>query len=129
MTADIRAQVSNCAACQKFQPRQPAETLRNELPTTQSWTCLATDIFEYGGKSYLIVVDRFSKFLTTAASVLLLPAFRSLANLVYQMRSVVPGEAILPLNCSYLSVKALMLNFHSAALTTTVGILLKELFV
>ena len=53
----------NCSACQKFQRKQPAETLRNELPTTQPWTCLATDIFEYGGKSNLIVVDQFSKFI------------------------------------------------------------------
>ena len=63
MTADIEALISSCSACQKFQSRQPAETLRNELPTTQSWTCLATDIFEYGGNSYLIIVDRFSKFI------------------------------------------------------------------
>ena len=63
ITADIKAQISGCAACQRFQPRQPTETLRNEQPTTQPWTCLATDIFEYGGKSYLIVVDRFSKFI------------------------------------------------------------------
>ena len=63
MTADINAQISNCSACQKFQTKQPAETLRNELPTTQLWTCLVTDIFEYGGKSYLIVVDQFSKLI------------------------------------------------------------------
>ena len=63
MTADIKAQFSNCSACQKVQTKQPAETLRNELPTTQPWTCLATDIFEYGGKSYLIVVDRFPSLL------------------------------------------------------------------
>ena len=35
MTADINAQISNCSACQKFQTKQPAETLRNELLTTQ----------------------------------------------------------------------------------------------
>ena len=63
MTADINAQISNCSACQKFQSRQQAETVGNELPTTQLWTCLATDIFEHGGKLYLIVVDQFSKFL------------------------------------------------------------------
>ena len=63
MTADIKALISNCSACQKFKSRQPAETLRNELPTTQPWTCLATDTFEYGGKSYLIIVDRFYKFI------------------------------------------------------------------
>ena len=63
MTADIKAEISNCSAYQKFQSRQPAETLRNELPTTQPWTCLATDIFEYGGKSHLIIVDRFSEFI------------------------------------------------------------------
>ena len=63
MTADIKTQISNCSACHKFQTKQPAETLRNELPTTQPWTCLTTDIFEYGGKSYIIVVDWYSKFI------------------------------------------------------------------
>ena len=63
MTADIKAQISNCSTCQKFQTKQPAETLRNELPTTQPWTCLATDIFEYGSKLYIIVVDHYSKFI------------------------------------------------------------------
>ena len=55
--------MSNCSACQKFQTKQSGETLRNEILTTQPWTCLATDIFEYEGKSYLIVVDQFSKFI------------------------------------------------------------------
>ena len=63
MTADIQTQISNCSACHKFQTKQPAETLRNKLPTTQPWTYLTTDIFEYGGKSYIIVVDRYSKFI------------------------------------------------------------------
>ena len=63
MTVDIKIQISNCSACQKFQTKQPAETLRNELPTTQPWTLPTTDIFEYGGKSYIIVVDCYSKFI------------------------------------------------------------------
>ena len=65
MTADITALISNChcPACQKFQSKQPPETLRNELPTTQPWTSLATDIFELNGKSYLIVVDCYCRFI------------------------------------------------------------------
>ena len=59
MTADITALISNCPACQKFESKQPPETLRNESPTTQPWTSLATDIFELNGKPYLIVVDYF----------------------------------------------------------------------
>ena len=62
MTTDITALISNCPACQKFQSKQPPETLRNDLPTTQPWTSLATDIFELNGKSYLIV-DCYSKFI------------------------------------------------------------------
>ena len=63
MTADITALISNCPACQKFQSKQPPETLRNELPTTQPWTSLATYIFVLNGKSYLIVLDHYSKFI------------------------------------------------------------------
>ena len=37
MTADIKTQISNCSACHMFQTKQPAEILRNELPTTQPW--------------------------------------------------------------------------------------------
>ena len=63
MTADITALISNCPVCQKFQSKQPPETLRNDLPTTQPWTSLTTDIFELNGKLYLIVVDCYSKFI------------------------------------------------------------------
>ena len=55
MTADITALISNCHACQKFQSKQP--------PETQPWTSLATNIFELNGKSYLIVVDCYSRFI------------------------------------------------------------------
>ena len=101
ITDDIKALICNCAACQKFQPRQPAKTLRNELPTIQPWTCLATDISEYGGKSYLIVVDRFSKFIVVHkvsdhSSEQTVAAFlQILVNLVYQMKSVVTEELTL----------------------------------
>ena len=133
MTADIKAQIYNCSACQKFQSRQPAETLRNELPTTQPWTCLATDIFEYGGKSYIIVVDHYSKFIVACkvsdhSSEQTVAAFLQIFS-----EFGVPDEihsdrgTTLPLNCSCLSVKVSMLNCHSALHTTTVGILLKEL--
>ena len=63
MTADITVLISNCPAFQKFQSKQPPETLRNELPMTKPWTSLTTDIFELNGKSYLIVVDHYSKFI------------------------------------------------------------------
>ena len=63
MTADITAWISNCPVYQKFQSKQPPETLRNELPTTQPWTSLATDIFELNEKLYLIVEDHYSKFI------------------------------------------------------------------
>ena len=63
MTADTTALIFNCPTCQKFQSKQPPETLRNELPTTQPWTSLTTDIFKLNGKSYLIVVDHYSKFI------------------------------------------------------------------
>ena len=63
LTADIIALISNCPAFQKFQSKQPPEALRNDLLITQPWTSLATDIFELNGKSYLIVVDCYSRFI------------------------------------------------------------------
>ena len=119
------------SACQKFQTKQPAETLRNELQTAQPWTCLATDIFEYGGKSYLIVVDRFSKFIVVCkvsdhSSEQTVAVFLQIFSEFGVPDSVIM-ELTLPLNGSYPSVKVSISSCPLAVHTTIVETLLKEL--
>ena len=102
MTADITALVSNCPAYQELQSKQPPETLRNELPTTQPWTSLATDIFELNGKSYLIVVDWYSRFMVVckvtdhSAEQTIANFWRFSVNLVFLMRSAVTEVLTIP---------------------------------
>ena len=63
LTKDVTNLVERCSSCQSFQNYQQREILLNVLPSSKPWTSLASDIFEFDGKSYLIVVDCMSKFI------------------------------------------------------------------
>ena len=62
MNRDIEAHLSECQPCATFQEKQPTETLLNDPVSTRPWNALEMDNFDFNGKYYLIVVDRFSKF-------------------------------------------------------------------
>ena len=54
--------VKNCDLCNKHQPAQPKlPIMQPDLPT-RPWEKLGTDIFEFNGKKYLMVVDYYSRF-------------------------------------------------------------------
>ncbi|KAK3911011.1 hypothetical protein KUF71_020715 [Frankliniella fusca] len=60
---DIANFVDSCETCNKFARRKsPAELLQHEIPN-QPWQAIGVDIAEYGGVSYLVVADLFSKWL------------------------------------------------------------------
>ncbi len=62
ITNQIREMVKDCQTCQKFQPAQPKmPILQPDLPT-HPWEQLGTDIFEFQGHKYLIIVDYYSRF-------------------------------------------------------------------
>ena len=62
MTSDIRQMVKGCAPYNKHQPAQPRlPVMQPDLPT-RPWQKLGTDIFEYKGSKYLMVVDYYSRF-------------------------------------------------------------------
>lgn len=59
---DIEDMVRLCDPCQKYQPKQPAETsLHHTIPPTP-WTKVGSDLFQIGSKHYLLIVDYFTKF-------------------------------------------------------------------
>ena len=59
---DIRKMIQSCATCVKFQHAQPSmPVLQPDLPT-RPMQKLGTDIFDYKGGKYLIVVDYYSRF-------------------------------------------------------------------
>lgn len=63
--AQMESLVSNCPQCCR-ERRNPAEPL---IPTpfpNYPWQKVATDLFEWKGRQYILVVDYFSRFIETA---------------------------------------------------------------
>ena len=63
MTQQIENLVSDCAACNTYQNKQHAETLRPMRTPDLPWVEVATDIFEWERSNYLVTVDYYSKFI------------------------------------------------------------------
>ena len=62
ISTDIRRMEKTCDPCNKQQPAQPKlQILQPDLPT-RPWENLSTDIFEFNGENYLMVIDYFSSF-------------------------------------------------------------------
>ena len=62
MTAQIKDKVLSCPICNAFRNQQPRETLHPHEVPALAWQVVSTDIFEYGGHSYLLVTDFYSKY-------------------------------------------------------------------
>ena len=62
MSAEIRHYVETCGTCSTYCDAQPKESpIITEIPD-RPWMKIATDLFEFGGKDYLITVDCHSSF-------------------------------------------------------------------
>ena len=62
MNRDIEEMIRECNACQALQPSQPREP---ELPPEENCTPMShvgVDLWEYAGRTYLVMVDRYSGF-------------------------------------------------------------------
>uniref|UniRef100_A0A0A9WHB1 RNA-directed DNA polymerase n=1 Tax=Lygus hesperus TaxID=30085 RepID=A0A0A9WHB1_LYGHE len=63
MSTDIENFVQNCTACIKYKPNQANEPLiPHEIPNLP-WQKLSADFFEFDSKSYLVLMDYFSKYI------------------------------------------------------------------
>ncbi|CAB4002764.1 sec1 family domain-containing 2 [Paramuricea clavata] len=62
MSADIERLVAKCSTCLKHQRSNQKEPLKPHTVPARAWQKLGTDIFEYKSKSYLVIVDYYSKF-------------------------------------------------------------------
>ena len=62
ITKDIIDMIEKCEVCQKYQDKQPQEQITTPPIPSSPWHTIATDLFEFKGKCYLIVSDRYSKF-------------------------------------------------------------------
>lgn len=77
MNQHIERLVQDCAECNTYQNKQPAEPMKATNIPELPWIELGSDLFEWNGESYLITVDYFSKFIevdhmrtTTSAAVI-----------------------------------------------------------
>ena len=62
ITNDIKNMVKDCEHCNKHQSAQPKlPIMQPELPT-RPWEKLGSDIFEFKGQKYLMIVDYYSRF-------------------------------------------------------------------
>ena len=62
ITKDITDMIERCEVCQKYQDKQPRENITTPAIPSSPWHTIASDLFEFQGKLYLIVSDRYSKF-------------------------------------------------------------------
>ena len=61
ITRDIHYTVEHCGTCIKQRPN-PVEPLLPSPPSDRPWQKVATDLFEWNGATYLLVVDYFSRY-------------------------------------------------------------------
>jgi hypothetical protein len=62
MNAEIKDYVKKCDLCCSIGPKQSKETLISHEVPDRPWGKIATDLFEFDGKEYLVTVDYFSNF-------------------------------------------------------------------
>ena len=63
ISKDIATMIEKCEVCQKYQDKQPREQITSPPIPSSPWHTIASDLFEFRGKTYLIVSDSYSKFI------------------------------------------------------------------
>ena len=66
MNADTTDTISNSDACQQYKNRQGAEPLKNHEIPDKPWTKVGTELSKIQERTYLIVVDYYSKYFKTS---------------------------------------------------------------
>ncbi|KAK7111890.1 hypothetical protein V1264_011443 [Littorina saxatilis] len=62
MSSQIKQTVANCSVCGEFQNAQQKEPLIPHEEPSLPWEKLGTDILDFNGKQFLILVDYYSKY-------------------------------------------------------------------
>ena len=67
MQKDIITHLSSCRPCAEFKIKQKPEPLSHDVPMVV-WHSLTLDNFEFKGTHYMLVYDRFSRFIVVKKS-------------------------------------------------------------
>ena len=63
ISKDIAKMIEKCEVYHKYQDKQPQEQITSPPIPNSPWHTIASDLFEFRGKTNLIVSDRYSKFI------------------------------------------------------------------
>ena len=63
MTSQLRDKVEACMTCREVRPAQRKEPLKPSALPMRPWQTIATDLFELGNKHYIVVVDKYSRWI------------------------------------------------------------------
>lgn len=62
LTRDITKLIENCSDCQKLRPSQAHEPWQSLPPAPAPMCTVVMDLFEYGGKHYIVMCDHYSLY-------------------------------------------------------------------
>lgn len=65
LSRQISELIANCRTCCQYDKNHPEPLLPSQFPESP-WIKVATDLFEYQGKDYLLVIDYYSRFIEIA---------------------------------------------------------------
>ncbi|KAL0151738.1 hypothetical protein M9458_052964, partial [Cirrhinus mrigala] len=60
LNKDIEERCTSCSVCNSMKQHQQKETLRQHDTPELPWSVVATDLFEWNGQHYLVLVDSYS---------------------------------------------------------------------
>jgi hypothetical protein len=66
LSTDIAGMISNCDRCQFLRASQAAEPLQNQPQPVEPMQSVSMDLYEVKGRHFLVMVDRYSYFCSTA---------------------------------------------------------------
>jgi len=62
MQSDVRQSVTQCKICNEHKPEQARQPMISQPTPDRLWSIVSADLFSFGGRSHLIVVDHYSDF-------------------------------------------------------------------
>ena len=62
ISSDIEEMIGHCETCKTFQKSNQAEPLKSHHIPDRAWCKVSADLFEFGGQTYILGVDYYSKY-------------------------------------------------------------------
>ena len=63
INSDIEQFIAECSVCNTYRPQQQKDPMIAHPVPSRPWKSIASDLFEFEGRDYLITTDRYSNFL------------------------------------------------------------------